>query len=43
MADLSPVTLLDSRHDRAGFDCGVEPLNLYLKQYATKSTVSFPR
>lgn len=26
--------LLDATHDRAGFDCGVEPLNRYLQQIA---------
>ncbi len=31
------VEELDSkRHDRAGFDCGVEPLNLYLKNLAAQ-------
>ena len=28
------VELLDATHDRAGFDCGVEPLNRYLQQIA---------
>lgn len=34
MSELSPVVLLESGHDRTLFDCGVEPLNVYLKQYA---------
>jgi GNAT superfamily N-acetyltransferase len=34
MSEFSPVVLLEARHDRSGFDCGVEPLNVYLKQYA---------
>ena len=30
-----PFALLDkSNHDRESFDCGVEPLNQYIKQYA---------
>ena len=30
-----PFALLDkSKHDRESFDCGVEPLNQYIKQYA---------
>lgn len=28
------VELLDATHDRAGFDCGVEPLNRYIQQIA---------
>jgi len=28
------VELLDATHDRAGFDCGVEPLNRYFQQIA---------
>lgn len=28
------IELLDAAHDRAGFDCGVEPLNRYLQQIA---------
>jgi GNAT superfamily N-acetyltransferase len=34
MSELSPVALLEARHDRGSFECGVEPLNVYLKQYA---------
>jgi GNAT superfamily N-acetyltransferase len=34
MSEFSPVALLEARHDRSTFDCGVEPLNVYLKQYA---------
>jgi len=26
------IALLDKSHDREGFDCGSEPLNLFLKQ-----------
>jgi len=28
------IELLDATHDRAGFDCGTEPLNRYLQQIA---------
>ncbi len=28
---------LDKRHDRTSFDCGVEPLNDYLKKYALQN------
>lgn len=28
------IEKLSSRHDRSGFDCGVEALNAYLKQYS---------
>ena len=28
---------LARRHDRAGFDCGVEPLNEYLRRYARQN------
>jgi predicted GNAT family N-acyltransferase len=28
------IEKLSSRHDRSGFDCGVEELNAYLKQYS---------
>ena len=31
---MAKVELLDSTHDRAGFDCCVEPLNRYLHQIA---------
>jgi predicted N-acetyltransferase YhbS len=37
MAEYSPIALLESGHDRAQFDCGVEPLNIYLKQYALQN------
>ena len=30
------IELLDSRHDRAGFDCGNAPLNRYLSQLASQ-------
>ena len=32
----SPVPL-DGSHDRAGFDCGVGPLNDYLHKYAPQN------
>ncbi len=31
---LNPPETLNRKHDRALFDCGVEPLNDYLKKYA---------
>lgn len=34
MRELSPVALLETRHDRSPFDCGVEAPNVYLKQFA---------
>jgi predicted N-acetyltransferase YhbS len=37
MDEYSPVALLEAGHDRAQFDCGVEPLNIYLKQYALQN------
>jgi GNAT superfamily N-acetyltransferase len=37
MAEYSPVTLLGSSHDRGQFNCGIEPLNVYLKQYALQN------
>ncbi len=37
MSEFSPVVLLEAGHDRAPFDCGVEPLNVYLKQYALQN------
>jgi GNAT superfamily N-acetyltransferase len=37
MAELGAVVLLDSSHDRRHFDCGVDPLNAYLKQYALQN------
>jgi predicted N-acetyltransferase YhbS len=37
MSKFSPVVPLESSHDRTQFDCGVEPLNVYLKQYALQN------
>ena len=37
MSDYSSVVLLEAGHDRGHFDCGVEPLNAYLKQYALQN------
>jgi GNAT superfamily N-acetyltransferase len=37
MSEFSPVVLPDASHDRSQFDCGVEPLNIYLKQYALQN------
>ena len=37
MSEFSPVALLESRHDRTSFNCGVEPLNVYLRQYALQN------
>jgi GNAT superfamily N-acetyltransferase len=37
MAEFSPVVLLEAGHDRGHFDCGIEPLNVYLKQYALQN------
>jgi GNAT superfamily N-acetyltransferase len=37
MGEYSQVFLLESGHDRGQFDCGVEPLNVYLKQYALQN------
>jgi GNAT superfamily N-acetyltransferase len=37
MSEFSPVVLLESSHDRTSFNCGVEPLNAYLKQYALQN------
>jgi GNAT superfamily N-acetyltransferase len=37
MVDVGPVILLASGHDRRDFDCGVESLNVYLKQYALQN------
>lgn len=31
------VEVLSSKHDRTSFDCGVEALNLFLKQYAMQN------
>src|ERR1700676_5434004 len=37
MAERSPGALLEARHDRSPFDCGIESLNVYLKQYALQN------
>jgi GNAT superfamily N-acetyltransferase len=37
MNEYSPIVLLESGHDRSQFDCGVQPLNIYLKQYALQN------
>lgn len=37
MTELSAVVALGSGHDRTQFDCGVAPLNVYLKQYALQN------
>jgi GNAT superfamily N-acetyltransferase len=37
MAEYTPVALLESGHQRGEFDCGIEPLNVYLKQYALQN------
>jgi GNAT superfamily N-acetyltransferase len=37
MSEFSPVVLLVSSHERTHFDCGVEPLNVYLKNYALQN------
>src|ERR1700680_3536427 len=37
MSEFSPVALLEAGHDRGQFDCGVEALNVYLKQYALQN------
>jgi GNAT superfamily N-acetyltransferase len=37
MGEFSPVALLESSQDRTAFDCGIEPLNVYLKQYALQN------
>jgi GNAT superfamily N-acetyltransferase len=37
MSEFSAIALLDSRHDRSHFDCGTEPLNVYLKQFALQN------
>jgi GNAT superfamily N-acetyltransferase len=37
MSEPEPVVLLDASHDRGPFDCGVQPLNLYLKQFALQN------
>lgn len=35
--DLFTLALLEKHHDRKSFDCGVEPLNTYIKQYALQN------
>jgi predicted N-acetyltransferase YhbS len=37
MSDFTAIALLESGHDRSQFDCGVEPLNVYLRQYALQN------
>lgn len=37
MSEFTPVAVLDSSHDRAQFDCGVEALNVYLRKYALQN------
>ena len=37
MSEFNPVVLLEASHDRSQFDCGVEPLNIYLRQYALQN------
>lgn len=37
MSEFTPVAVLEAGHDRSQFDCGVEPLNVYLKQYALQN------
>ncbi len=37
MSEYTAVALLESGHDRSAFDCGIEPLNIYLKQYALQN------
>ena len=37
MSEPGPVVLLDANHDRGPFDCGVQPLNTYLKQFALQN------
>jgi GNAT superfamily N-acetyltransferase len=37
MSEFTPVVVLEAGHDRSPFDCGVEPLNVYLKQYALQN------
>ena len=34
---LFTLALLEKQHDRKSFDCGVEPLNTYIKQYALQN------
>src|SRR5215469_16184516 len=37
MSEFTPIALLEASHDRSPFDCGVAPLNVYLKQYALQN------
>jgi GNAT superfamily N-acetyltransferase len=37
MSEFSAVAPLEASHDRAPFDCGALPLNIYLKQYALQN------
>jgi hypothetical protein len=37
MSEFSLVVVLEASHDRSQFDCGVEPLNVYLEQYALQN------
>jgi predicted N-acetyltransferase YhbS len=37
MSEFRPVVLLETSHDRSQFDCGIKPLNIYLKQYALQN------
>ena len=37
MTEYSPVSPLRASHDRGQFDCGIEPLNDYLKKYALQN------
>jgi GNAT superfamily N-acetyltransferase len=37
MSEFTPLAVLESSHDRSQFDCGIEPLNVYLKQYALQN------
>jgi GNAT superfamily N-acetyltransferase len=37
MAEYTPIALLEPSHNRRQFDCGIEPLNAYLKQYALQN------
>lgn len=33
----SPICVLDGRHDKTAFDCGVAALNVYLRSYALQN------
>jgi len=37
MTEYAAVALLTTSHDRTLFDCGAEPLNIYLRQYALQN------